>query len=277
MSLEKWPVPAEWETAIHLYLQHERASGAPLTTCATREQHLRQLARAMKTSPWDIEPEQLLAWFSTRTWARETRRGRRTTYRSFWAWAVATGRTDVNAAAVLPAVKPAPPQPRPIPAAPLSLGIASSNARTALILTLAAEVGMRRAEIAQAHTRDLIPDLDGHSIVVHGKGGKDRIVPLSDDLASELRQLPEGYFFPGRDNGHLSPRYVGKLAANALPGEWTLHSGRHRFATNAHRASGDLLVVQDLLGHASPATTRVYIAPDRSRARAVVQSLPRAA
>lgn len=277
MSLTQWPVPAEWAPHLTAYLTDQRAAGAPHTTVDARRQHLSHLARGIKTAPWDITADELITWFAAQEWARETRRGRRTTYRSFWSWAVSTGRTNNNVAAALPVVKASAPAPRPVPEVILSDGIHNADPRTRLILTLAAEVGMRRAEIAVAHTRDLVPDLDGYSLIVHGKGGKDRLVPLSDALASELQQLPEGYFFPGRDNGHLSPRYVGKLASKALSGDWTLHAGRHRYATLTHRESQDLLVVQDLLGHASPVTTRAYIAPDRSRARAVVQAIKRAA
>jgi site-specific recombinase XerC len=44
----------------------------------------------------------------------------------------------------------------------------------------------------------------------------------------------------------------------ALGMGWTAHQLRHRFATRVHDASGDLLVTQALLGHASPTTTAIY-------------------
>jgi integrase/recombinase XerC len=70
--------------------------------------------------------------------------------------------------------------------------------------------------------------------------------------------------FPGDDEGHLSPRWLGKKANRLLPDHWTIHSLRHRFANRAIEATGDLSIVQDLLEHASPATTRVYVVVNRS-------------
>lgn len=270
-------MPAEWHSPISAYLIAQRSAGRPETTIYTRRQHLDHAARGLGGSPWAVTASDLVEWTAAQQWERATRHGRRTTFRGFWAWGVETGRATVDAAAGLPVVTPGPPSPRPLPAAPLHEAMERADARVRLILRLAAEVGMRRGEIACAHVDDLEPDLVGWSLRVHGKGGRDRLVPVSDALADELRQHGGGYLFPGRDDGHLSARYVGRLAADALPGAWTLHAGRHRFATLAHRESRDLLIVQDLLGHASPVTTRAYVPADTARARAVVNALPRAA
>lgn len=109
-----------------------------------------------------------------------------------------------------------------------------------LILRLGAQAGLRRGEIAQIHAHDLSRDLLGWSLLVHGK-----------------------------INGHLSARRVGELAAEALPAPWTLHTLRHRFATRAYEATGDLVTVSRLLGHASVATTQRYVATGRTRLREV--------
>lgn len=73
-----------------------------------------------------------------------------------------------------------------------------------------------------------------------------------------------GWAFPGQDNGHLSPMHVSKLAAAALPGHWTLHALRHRYATRVYQAERDLLITQRLLGHASVETTQRYAEPPES-------------
>ena len=135
-----------------------------------------------------------------------------------------------------------------------------ADQRTRLILRLGGEAGLRRAEIAQVHRRDVFQDLAGWSLLVHGKGGKLRTVPLGDDLAQAvLEECGTGFAFIGEDNGHLSARWVGKLATMVLPRPWTLHKLRHRFASRAYGATSDLLAVQRLLGHASPATTQRYV------------------
>lgn len=127
------------------------------------------------------------------------------------------------------------------------------------MVRLAGELGLRRGEVARVHSDDVVTDLDGWSLVVHGKGDRTRLVPLSPVLARELRALPPGWAFPGDDGGHLSPRWVGKLVGRLLPPGMTMHGLRHRFATRAYHVDRDLLTVQQLLGHASPVTTRAYV------------------
>lgn len=59
----------------------------------------------------------------------------------------------------------------------------------------------------------------------------------------------------------------------ALPGHWTAHTLRHRFATEAYRRSHDLLLVQTLMGHSKPETTAMYVGLDTARARTVVDRI----
>lgn len=108
---------------------------------------------------------------------------------------------------------------------------------------------------------------------MHGKGGRQRVVPLTNELAAAVRARGRGYLFPGRDNGHLSPRWVGKIVTLLLPGESTMHQLRHRFATRAYSVDRDVFTVQELLGHASPATTRRYVMVPRSALRDTVRAV----
>lgn len=209
--------------------------------------------------PWEVQLEDLLEWAGGQRWSRETRRSVRASLRGFYRWGVSVGRMEASPAEDLPPVEPAVPDARPAPETAYREALASADERGRLILRLAAEVGLRRAEIAQMHSRDLGEDLLGDSLLVHGKGGKTRVVPLPRPLALELRRRGPGWIFPGNDGGHLSPRWVGKIATLLLPADWTLHTLRHRFATKAYAAERDLLSVQTLLGHTSPVTTRRYV------------------
>lgn len=139
------------------------------------------------------------------------------------------------------------------------------------MLRLAAEAGLRRAEVAGIKTSDVYHDLVGYSILVHGKGDKDRLVPVSDSLAREIQCYAEtdGYVFPGRYRGHITPGAVGRMVSALLPPGVTMHALRHRYATRVYAASHDILATQQLLGHSSPAITQRYVAVDNERLRVV--------
>lgn len=259
----------DWAAAIAAYLVAQRAAGAPATTCNTRRQHLEHLARRTSAGPWSLSGAELVAYCGAQAWKPETRRSRRTTFRSFWSWAVEAEQTPVNTALALPKVKPGQARPRPTPERIYEDALRRSDDRTRLILRLAHDAGLRRGEIALVHSNDLFEDLTGWSLRVHGKGRRERDVPLTPRLSLELRALGYGWAFPGDEDGHLSPRWVGKLATRVLPDEWTLHTLRHSFGSRIYAAS-DLAVAQDALGHASPATTRIYVVVPDERIRAAV-------
>lgn len=260
-----------WTGQINAWLVAMRATGRPETTLRTRSEHLRWLSVwAGDRDPWSLTTDDLLTWMGGKAWARETRRGVRSSLRSFYRWGVATERTTRNPAEGLPSIPPSQPRPRPTPEHAYRHAIMGAGTRERLMLRLAAECGLRRAEVAQVHSRDLVEDLGGWSLVVHGKGSRERVVPLPVSVGVELRTLPRGYAFPGDDHGHLSPRWVGTLISRLLPEGYTMHSLRHRFATRAYAVDRDVFTVQELLGHASPATTRVYVQlPDDSKRRLV--------
>lgn len=267
-------IPVAWGGAIASWITHEAAIGNMSTTRYTRRQHLQRTARSIGVEdPSAVTAEVLVAWFDSQPWQTETRRAYRSSLRSFYGWAVDAGMVEASPALGLPRIRPARPNPQPAPDSVYLPALAAASPRERLMLRLAAEHGMRRGEIAVVHSRDLVEDLTGWTLIVHGKGGKDRLVPLLDDVAALLRGLPAGWAFPGDDHGHLSPRWVGKLLNRLLPDAWTMHKLRHRAATKWWEASAhDLFVVQELLGHASPATTRVYIPVADARLRATVNA-----
>lgn len=247
------------------------SQGWSSTTLRTRLDHLHLYARRLGGDPWSVTPAVLAAWFNRQTWRQETRRGHRTTLRNFYGWAQLAGHVEESPALALPKVKAALPRPRPCPDHVYVGALAAATVRERLMVRLGAEAGLRRAEVAVVHPRrDLVEDLTGWSLIVHGKGGKERLIPLTDLMAAELLGLPDGYAFPGRIEGHLSPRRVGELVSELLPGPWTMHTLRHRFATRTHEVERDLVQVQELLGHASIVTTRAYVAVATDRLRATV-------
>lgn len=264
-----------WSEDIEAWATALRAAGRSEQTIGLRTYHLRRLASwAAPRGPWALTLDDLLAWTGSQDWRAETRRSVRSSLRSFWRWGVATERTVRDVAAGLPEVAPAKPDPRPAPPAAVATALREADARVRLMLRLGVELGLRRGEVAQVHSRDLARDLLGWSLHVHGKGSRNRDVPLPDSLARALRALPEGWAFPGNDGGHLSPRWVGRLVGRLLPEGVTMHMLRHLCATELHDETKDLRLVQELLGHASVATTQRYVAvrPDRVRAAVAARS-----
>lgn len=276
------PVPAAWAGPIEDYLLTSAAAGHRETTIETRRSCLTTMARGLGCAPAEVTGELLVGWFGRQRWTPETRKSYRSAARGFFSWAYRTGRVPVYLGDDLPKPRPAHGVPRPAPASALAAALAAADARTTLMLRLAAEAGLRRAEVARVHTRDLIDGVGGAQLLVHGKGGKQRVVPIGDHLAALIRrgaaghtpelaadgQDAEGWLFPGEDNGHLSPEWVGYLVSGVLPEGYTMHTLRHSYASRVYRGSRNLGAVQQLLGHASIATTERYTAVDDDEIRA---------
>lgn len=264
-------VPTVWAEAISGYVAWMVAANRSAATIRARREQLEHMARRVEVGPWEVTLPILLAYAAAQSWQTETRRSRYAGFREFWKWGKKAGHAPRNPAKRLPLVKPSAPMPDPVPDATFAEAVRKADPRTALMMRLAHDAGLRRSEIAQVHSEDLRQDLLGWSLLVHGKGGTVRMVPLTPRLALDLRARDAGYVFPGAIDGHLSPRRVGELLRDALPGHWTGHKLRHSFGTNVHEVShGDTLTTQSLLGHANPNTTVRYVRPSDARRRAAV-------
>ena len=267
-------VTPAWVVELAGWEEELRAAGRPETTRYLRTYHLRRLAHDHPShSPRAMTHALLIAWLADREWLPETRRSYRASLRLFFRWLHATGRAATDESHSLPAVTVPRALPRPCPTEVLALAkrVTATDLRMRLMLLVLSETGMRRGELARLRADHLEQDLDGWSLRVVGKGGRVRLIPLTDDLARVLRLLPSGYAFPGQIDGHLSPAYVGKLVSAALGQGYTAHTLRHRFASLAYAVERDLRAVQELLGHASVTTTQIYTAvPADARRRAVL-------
>jgi integrase len=263
----------EWERTIHAYMRWLGASKQPPTTQKLRSYHLRRFAVETGLCPGDVREDDLLEWLQRPGWSKATARSYRTTFRSFFRWAVRAELIDHDPSADLPVISVAPGVPRPAPEEAVEHGITKArDDRTRLMVRLAAEAGLRCREIALVKVEDVGRDVDGYYLRVHGKGDKERVVPLSDVLAGRILEHRHGYVFPGQIDGHLSAAYVSKLVSRALPEGVTAHPLRHRFASVAYVGTdGDIRAVQELLGHASVATTQIYTkVPDGAKRRGVL-------
>ena len=259
MPNKQYPAPL-WRDAINGYMSYLRAAGQRPESVKTRSRQLVRLSLDLAgTAPADVTSAALLEWFESKSWAVETRRSARDAVRLFYEWMQLTGRREDNPASILPRVRRSSPSPHPCPDAVIRDALRTAKPDVRLMIRLAAECGLRRNEIAQTSAADVLDGGDGYSLIVHGKGGKQRIVPMPDDLALEVIAY-DGPCFPGRFGGAVEASYVGKRVGAALPKGFSCHSLRHRYATRLYAETRDILLVSKMLGHTKVETTQAYVA-----------------
>ncbi len=258
--------PESWRRDIDDYLLALAAGGQRPLTIRLRKATLCCAARGLGCPPAEVTAEQLVNWLGRQQHlSQEGRKSYRTTLRGFFTWMYEMNRVPIYIGDALPKVRVPKSPPRPATDEAWQAALEKADRRTEMMLRLAGEAGLRRAEIAQVHTSDL---MDGGALLVKGKGGKQRVVPLSDHLVALIREAQPGWLFPTIPGQHLTPGHVGKLMSRALPDHWTAHTLRHRFASRAYRGSRNLRAVQTLLGHQSILTTERYVAISDAEVRA---------
>lgn len=266
----------EWRVAIDHFLSVERVAGKRKTTLYSLRQRLDHMARRVRVGPWELTADHLIEYADAQDWERETRRGRQAAFSAFYGWAHRRGLVSIDPTAELTKIKPGDPNPNPVPDRVYLAALIRADKDEAIWIDLAAEHGLRRSEIAQLHSDDIIETLLGHDLRVPGKGGKIRYVPLTRPMARDLLDREPGYLFRGEDNGHISPRWLGTRVNRLLEQPWTIHKLRHRAATRFWIVSdGDQLAVADLMGWANLAMVRVYVRQPSDRLRRIVDAASR--
>lgn len=143
--------------------------------------------------------------------------------------------------------------------------------RNFLILELFYMTGMRRAELIGLQDVDV--DLSSRSIQVTGKGNKQRLIPVSNEVVQEINNYivlrnkeVDGVaraFFVREDGQALYPMLVHRIVVEKLKmvsvlSKTSPHVLRHSFATAMLNNGADINAVKEILGHASLAATEVY-------------------
>lgn len=250
-----------------------QAKGLSPSTITLYRSHISQLARGLICPPDTVSTEQLEQWCGQQQWGSATRKSAYIVYGQFFAHL--HERTGMaNPAESLTSPPPPPREPRPAPEEAIADALEKAEPRVALMIHLGATLGLRIGEIVLIHRDDVEQEVTGPVLRVHGKGNKKRSVPISQEFASELLEWCErgdGWAFPSQRGDHLQPHSASAILSAALPGKWTAHTLRHRFATMAYEVDRDILTVQRLLGHASVATTMRYARPPREALVRAVQ------
>jgi integrase/recombinase XerC len=149
-------------------------------------------------------------------------------------------------------------------------GDTDSALRARAILEMLYATGIRCAELVGLDIGDL--DLEARTVLVLGKGSKERIVPFGQPAGAALRaylvvrakasRRSQAVFLNAR-GGRLTDRSVRHIVSHrvkqvALTRRMSPHSLRHSFATHLLERGADLRSIQELLGHASLSTTQRY-------------------
>jgi integrase/recombinase XerC len=282
-----------WAVAITTWVIYLKAAGRTPSTIRLRRYYVDRFARyavALDLVPVVVRLSHLTEFMAYEGWGSEARKSARAGLCGFYQFLVDDGQLSEadNPTRKLPRVGVDHALPRPAPDAAFQQALWLADDKQELMLMLAGYAGLRREEIAQVHLRDF--DWDSGELLVHGKGRKERRVPIHPDLGRAVRKVierrrvgqvgtgfrlyvagigPDSYLFPGK-HGHVSPDNVGRTLQRLLPGMWTGHTLRHRFATKAYAAERDIRAVQELLGHSKPETTARYTqVPTEAKAAAV--------
>ena len=149
----------------------------------------------------------------------------------------------------------------------------SEDPVTNLVVTMILDTGLRVSELCELSLSDI--DLHDHSaMVIDGKGGKDRLVLFTQATVARIlawlplreARCPQGeHLLVTKAGTALQSRTIQRMMdrladeAGVPRGRLTPHVLRHNFATGLLERGADLVSIQRLLGHASIATTRVYL------------------
>lgn len=237
-----------------------------------------------------------LAYLATRGFARRTIARRAASIRRYFAWLRRRGLVDVDPAAGLSAPKGEARLPRVLRPDELRVLLSQADAddggaldaRDEAVVELLYGSGVRVAELAGLDMADV--DLSRARMSVRGKGGKDRVVPLSEPAVAALDRwlgggrealvvaaTPASAVFLNQRGKRITPRDVRRILDRRAAAPTHPHALRHTFATHLLDGGADLRVVQELLGHADLATTQRYTHVSKERLRRVFdETHPRA-
>ena len=170
-----------------------------------------------------------------------------------------------------------------------------TDVRNLAILELFYSTGMRLSELRGLSRPDV--DMVTQQVKVRGKGRKERLIPVGDHAVRAMRnyeskrdemlraigpRADRTAFFVGAQGKRMSVRAIQMAVTGMLDridenAGLSVHSLRHTFATHLLDAGADLRAVQELLGHASIATTQIYTHTSVERLKQVYQKAhPRA-
>ena len=277
-SAQKKTAPAEKAAprlgALAIQYVAERERRKELNRGGARTVHY-TLGTFVRSAGWDLRPSRLTRchverWMDRRNLSSASLRSQLSIVRTFCEWLVDRGYARRNPTREIRS----PRQPRLLPRALQPEAVdalfeAAPDTRAALIISLMVQEGLRCAEVAGLELGEV--DLREAVLVVrHGKGGHERLLPLSDETVSHFeRYLAEypaaagpvirSYRHPTRG---VTAKYLSKMVSEVFRAARvpeSAHALRHTMATDVLRSGANLRDVQAALGHSSLMTTQRYL------------------
>lgn len=263
------PAPG-WQDYVEQWIDYLDVIGRSKETLRTRWYQIGAFSRHMGKPIPDVTEDDLVVYLARLK--VEARRGVRSCVKMFYEWCVKRGLSDHNPAAGIPAMNTNRTGGLICPEEAIARGITNQDEDTSIAVMLGAFCGLRRIEMTRIHVgTDLDETPTGMEIRIHGKGDKDRRLPVPSRLADKLRARPAGWLFPGDVGGHCGVDFVGSRIKRATG--FPSHSLRRRFATVAYYRSGcNIILVSKMLGHSNIATTMRYIGLVQNEMRNAVEA-----
>lgn len=250
------------------FIQYMRVLKMSEVTISDRIELLRRLQKHLPVPLLQATTEQLMAFQATYAHLAPASVHIYTRHiRAFYRYARRVGLIAVDPAQDLDLPRIVKGRPHPTQPNDLKLIFACATGRLRRAYVLATFGGLRCGEICRLHSRDI--DYEGQpTALIHGKGGRERIIPLLPPVVAELGYA-QGWMVTTVHGRQMQPGLLSADSTKFLRSigvASTLHSMRATFATQAVRMTHDHLLIRDILGHSSVATTEIYIEPDHVNA-----------
>ncbi|OTA26457.1 hypothetical protein B9G54_04510 [Alloscardovia macacae] len=252
--------PEEWVFYLDMWCAWLLARGCTEKTVEHWWYIASHLAIRSHKHPVDVRPEHIIEYLN-RGVENAAKRSDYNALNSFFIFLTDRGLRVDNPMRQVPAVKRYKIKQKPAVERDVRRALEKSEPDVALMVAIINDLGLRRSEVASLHSQDLYTDANGAAhIIVHGKGHKDRILPLGEALEKRIGAFhPNGWFFPSPLNANrpVNSDTVYRKVKEATG--HTPHALRRKFATDLWHATNDVVQVQEMLGHENLNTTQTYL------------------
>jgi integrase/recombinase XerD len=277
------------QALIDVWTFHMRAEGCTKRTIKSRMELLRHIARLSETPLIDLTRTQLMEYLGRPNISPRTRQHYRSGLHTFYALLQDEGIRLDSPAARLPKVKSVRVEVNPVTTTELQLLLESGiYARTRMMVLLYSYNGLRAAEIAAIHGRN-IDWVNRRILTIDGKGGVEVWRPIHPVIWTEIEAQgfpDDAFWFPNnmkdnadyeRGKGHVMAGNVSTVLGKAMK-RAGIHHRPHQMrawhATELMNAGADTMTAQFSMRHANQSTLQKYVKPSDTRIREAMERLP---